>query len=295
MAKFLTASGTSHHLEQLIINATNELVLVTPYLQLSPNFIERLRDADHKGIHIILVYRTNKLNQNEWYLLNELQNIDIFSCENLHAKCYKSDDALIISSMNLYQYSQENNREMSILIKEKTDGEVYQDANREIQSIINSSSSEKSSERMEKDPKPNEDSPIDQIQIDPEYSNMGNFHIPYLYELLSQSYSNVEFEIIEGANSTKLITAENFPSEGIDIEIEDRIFFHFNDQHQRAIWYKKKPLLFDQIPEAKIYVDSNTIKLYWRERTNTVVSEQNLPIKADAYLEIISKVAEILN
>ncbi|GEM_PF-2617278 len=296
MAQFLTTSGTSHYLEKLILNATSQLVLVTPFLQLSQNFIERLRDADDKGIHIILIYGKDRLNQKEWRILNELRNIDIFFCENLHAKCYQNDDSLIISSMNLYQFSQQNNREMSILIDKENDNEVYEDASEEIQSIINSSILDKSSGKMSEIPNHAAGNGSNaQVQVDPKFNDTDNFHLPLLFELLKKKYTNTEFEMKENAADTDLIAAKNFPLQGIDMEVEDRIFFHFDDQHQETIWYKKKPLLSEHIQEAKIYVNSNDIKIYWRQRTSTAVSEQNLPIKADAYLNIISKATEILS
>ena len=295
MAKFLTTSGTSYYLEQLILNASTELVLVTPYLQLSPNFIERLRDADIKGIHIILVYRTNKLNNYEWKLLNELENIDIFSCDNLHAKCYQNDDSLIISSMNLYQYSQENNREMSILIDREEDKQIYEDASDEIQSIINSSIIEKASGKMEGTSSDRDDELDTKIQVDPEYGEINNFHLPLLYELLRNKYSNIEFHLINDIANTDKIEAKNFPLAGIDLTVEDRIFFHFDEQHQNTMWYDKKDHFYDRISEAKIYVERDRLKFYWVDRMNTSVSAQNLPIKANAYFAIINKVANILN
>jgi hypothetical protein len=125
---------------------------------------------------------------------------------------------------------------------------------------------------------------------------MQNFHIPKLHELLEQTYPEVSFSIEKDSlSATDQIKAKNFPLEGIDLEIDDRILFHFDEQHQTTIWYDKKSQFYDDISEAKIYVESNRLKLYWRERTNTIVSGQNLPIKANAYFDIVSKVANILN
>lgn len=295
MAKFLTASGTSYYLEQLIGNASNQIVLITPYLQLSPNFIERLRDADIKGIHIVLIYRTNKLNNYEWNLLNELENIDILSCDNLHAKCYQNDDSLIISSMNLYQYSQENNREMSVLIDKEEDKQIYEDASDEIQSIINSSIIDKTSGRVEGTSCDRDDELDTKVQVDLEYGDIHNFHLPLLYNLLTEKYSDIEFHLINDIANTDKIEAKNFPLAGIDLTVEDRIFFYFDEQHQNTMWYDKKDHFYERIPEAKIYVERDSLKFYWVDRMGTSVSAQNLPIKANAYFDIINKVANILN
>jgi hypothetical protein len=38
MAEFLITSGTSHHIENIIMDAKKKLFLVSPYLQLSKTF-----------------------------------------------------------------------------------------------------------------------------------------------------------------------------------------------------------------------------------------------------------------
>lgn len=72
MADFLTTSGTSHHIENIIIEAKRELILVSPYLQLSKNFFERLKDASARGVNIKIVYGKDELKPNEKTLLQNL-------------------------------------------------------------------------------------------------------------------------------------------------------------------------------------------------------------------------------
>ena len=48
MAEFLTTKGISFHIEHIIRNAKNRLILISPYLQLSKNFFERLQGADRR-------------------------------------------------------------------------------------------------------------------------------------------------------------------------------------------------------------------------------------------------------
>ena len=64
MAEFLTTQGTSYHIENIIKNAKNKLVLISPYLKLSKTFFERLKDADRRGVKITLVYGKKDLNSN---------------------------------------------------------------------------------------------------------------------------------------------------------------------------------------------------------------------------------------
>ena len=46
---------------------------------------------------------------------------------NLHAKCYLSEDAAIIASMNLYEFSERNNEEMGIYVSRSQEPALYQE------------------------------------------------------------------------------------------------------------------------------------------------------------------------
>jgi hypothetical protein len=51
------------------------------------------------------------------FLQQKLKHAQIFECKNLHAKCYLNENTAIITSMNLYQFSQEQSLEMGIKIE----------------------------------------------------------------------------------------------------------------------------------------------------------------------------------
>jgi hypothetical protein len=137
MPQFLTTAGTSHIIEDIIIKAKSELVLITPYLKLSRILFERLTDANHRGVRIQLVYGKSELQPSERRQLNALTNIELLFLGNLHAKCYFNESTLIVSSMNLYEFSEKNNREMGIVLTRREDGECFADALAEAHSIIN--------------------------------------------------------------------------------------------------------------------------------------------------------------
>lgn len=139
MAKFLTTSGVSHHIEEIIIRSYQRLVLVSPYLQLSKTFYERLKDASNRDVRITIIFGKDDLNDNEKDMLAELENVRIFYFKNLHAKCYFNDNTMVITSMNMYEFSEKNNREMGILIDRVEDDDLYQNALLEIDSIFHSS------------------------------------------------------------------------------------------------------------------------------------------------------------
>jgi hypothetical protein len=57
-------------------------------------------------------------------------------CKNLHAKCYLNEELCIITSLNLYEFSQVNNNEMGVLIRRADDPALYKEAYEEAQRII---------------------------------------------------------------------------------------------------------------------------------------------------------------
>lgn len=138
MAKFLTTAWVSSHIEDIIKRAKKTVVLVSPYLQFSQNFYQRLKDAESHKVDITIIYGKSELNAKESELLSNLKKLNLFYSENLHAKCYFNESEMVITSMNMYEYSEKNNREMGVFISKQEDPEIFEDASRETLSILNS-------------------------------------------------------------------------------------------------------------------------------------------------------------
>lgn len=136
MSEFLTTHAAASHIENIIMTARAKLVLVSPYFQLSKPLFERLRDADGRGVKIVIVYRKDRLKMTEKGQLAALKNLTLHFCENLHAKCYFNKDRMVLTSMNMYEFSEKNNREMGVLIKKAEDESVFTAAIEEVRSII---------------------------------------------------------------------------------------------------------------------------------------------------------------
>lgn len=136
MAKFLNTSGTNFFLEELIKNAKERLILISPYLRLNDRIKELLEDKDRLKIDIRIVYGKSDLHPDEIKWMQRLDYVRLSFCKNLHAKCYLNESECIISSLNLYEFSQVNNNEMGILVRKYEDDEVFKDAYEEAQRII---------------------------------------------------------------------------------------------------------------------------------------------------------------
>ncbi|KAF0188445.1 MAG: hypothetical protein FD168_1807 [Desulfobulbaceae bacterium] len=136
MAKFLNTSATNYFLEELIKNATDRLILISPFLKLNDRMKELLADKNRLKIDVRIVYGKSELQPEEINWIKELTFIRTSFCRNLHAKCYLNEELCIITSLNLYEFSQVNNNEMGVLIRRSEDPDLYKDAYEEAQRII---------------------------------------------------------------------------------------------------------------------------------------------------------------
>ncbi|MCQ8106057.1 phospholipase D family protein [Methylomonas sp. SURF-2] len=136
MAKFLNTSATNYFLEELIKEAKDRLILISPFLKLNDRMKELLADKNRLKIDVRIVYGKSELQPEEINWLKELTYIRTSFCKNLHAKCYLNEELCIITSLNLYEFSQVNNNEMGVLIRRSDDAELYKDAYEEAQRII---------------------------------------------------------------------------------------------------------------------------------------------------------------
>ncbi|MBR0567309.1 phospholipase D family protein [Azoarcus sp. L1K30] len=158
MAKFLNTSATNYFLEELIKNATDRLILISPFLKLNDRMKELLADKNRLKIDVRIVYGKSELQPEEINWLKEQTYIRTSFCKNLHAKCYMNEELAIITSLNLYEFSQVNNNEMGVLMRRADDAELYRETYEEAQRIIRISDEVRISlERVSADPQTEDD------------------------------------------------------------------------------------------------------------------------------------------
>lgn len=137
MAKFLETQAISSELLKIIKDAKEKIILVSPYLKVNPQIQERLKTKGKMGTlsEIVIIYGKRELEKSEIEWINEIQDLKVIEKSNLHAKCYLNEEKAIICSMNLYDYSMQNNIEMGFLITKKEDEEAYIELIEEINNI----------------------------------------------------------------------------------------------------------------------------------------------------------------
>jgi phosphatidylserine/phosphatidylglycerophosphate/cardiolipin synthase-like enzyme len=156
MAKFLNTRKAVSEIEDLIRDADQRLILISPYLKLSKDFKELLTYRNSKDKVTTVIFGKQELNPNEMKFLQGLRFIILKYNQDLHAKCYLNDNKMIITSLNLYEFSMNNNKEMGVLIdlNDESDKELFEDAFKEIDFI------DETSERFEFTSIPEEKKPV---------------------------------------------------------------------------------------------------------------------------------------
>ncbi|MEI9943988.1 MAG: phospholipase D family protein [Chitinophagaceae bacterium] len=123
MAKFITGNELNHEIGKLFESAEKQLLLISPYMKLHHRFESTLlRKRNNDKLEITVVFGKNEDNPaksiraEDVEFFKQFPNIEIRYEKRLHAKYFANEFSAIITSMNLYDYSQDNNIESGILM-----------------------------------------------------------------------------------------------------------------------------------------------------------------------------------
>ena len=140
MAKFLRHRSITTEIEEIFWKAKEFIVVVSPYLKVPDDLQSRFKTTAAKLEEVIVIYgKEEELHEKTRAFLNELPKTDVLYCKNLHAKCYLNEQSAVITSLNLYDFSINNNIEMGILISKAQDPEIYEDIENEVRHIVEQS------------------------------------------------------------------------------------------------------------------------------------------------------------
>lgn len=112
MARPIGAKDSAIGLSEIIDTAKSTIVLVSPYVQLSYSHKRKLSEASEQGKRILLVCRKEDLYPNQLEELQRIRNLKLLDHANVHAKCYFNESKLLITSLNFYNHSIQNNVEL---------------------------------------------------------------------------------------------------------------------------------------------------------------------------------------
>jgi len=129
--QFITTQGINYYLDELIKHAKQKIILITPYIKLNPRLQELLQEKKQEGVEIIFICKGD----------NRQEELAAYSTSvrvktNLHAKCYFSEKEVVITSLNLYTFSQINNVEMGVYIKNDGANLLYTEVTNEVERLM---------------------------------------------------------------------------------------------------------------------------------------------------------------
>ena len=117
----------NERLDEIIRNATERLMLVSPYIRLHHRTVDALKLLKQTPeIRLTVCFGKaegqyeKSFHTDALVLLKEMPNIRIVYEERLHAKFYANDNASLFTSMNLYDYSVDNNIEVGVFAADES-------------------------------------------------------------------------------------------------------------------------------------------------------------------------------
>lgn len=120
---FVTTAEIGYYLERMFKDAEKSITIISPYIKLSQRIRSILIEKNKDNIDIKIVH-------NKDFDLNNIK-ATTFKRENLHAKCFLTEKAALIGSMNLYDYSQVNNDEMGVFLTKEENSDLYANIEKE--------------------------------------------------------------------------------------------------------------------------------------------------------------------
>lgn len=141
MVEILSTAGCSSEIEKLIKNAKDKLYLISPFMNINDQIKSHLVQLDNRvsTITIKVVGKTDEVKVDEIAFLQTLKSAQILCVNHLHAKCYMNEDVAVITSLNLYEFSQQNNVELGVKIDRIKEPEIYAEVYKEVSNIISQS------------------------------------------------------------------------------------------------------------------------------------------------------------
>ena len=128
----ITDDGVASCMLDILRNAKKDVGLVSPYLNLWGHLQDQIAAAIDRGVEVgILIrepddgyFKPKEEEQIEWLL--EI-GVDVLTLEYLHAKIYFNEKDLVVSSMNLTEFSTKNARDIAIVIHDEEDQRPIRD------------------------------------------------------------------------------------------------------------------------------------------------------------------------
>lgn len=145
MIRILSTDGLASQIRDIISQAKDKVILISPFLDEKSDIFDYLDDLRKKSYDVPIFVITRCPEQSHFSKQSHKNAIKRFSsirkcfvhyCPDLHTKCYFNEYDMVITSLNMLPSSEENNFELGVHInKYDLDGKPYSDALLEINKI----------------------------------------------------------------------------------------------------------------------------------------------------------------
>ncbi|BDS11492.1 phospholipase D family protein [Aureispira anguillae] len=144
--EFVAEDSLNSAIIGIIKEARSFITLIAPYIKLH----ERIKDAlllklKVPALSLVVVFGKNEqdksksLSTSDKTFLNKFPKLSLYYKNRLHAKCYFNEKEVLLTSMNLYDYSQNNNIEFGVLIKKEINPSLYDEVITYFKDVIENS------------------------------------------------------------------------------------------------------------------------------------------------------------
>jgi phosphatidylserine/phosphatidylglycerophosphate/cardiolipin synthase-like enzyme len=120
--RLLNTTELNLEIENMFREETHFILILSPYLDLNKKIQAILANSSAK---IIILYREIKDDNKNQAKIKKIEDfeafmpkVQFFCIPNFHSKIYITSGKLIITSLNLYEFSQINNFELGVVLKE---------------------------------------------------------------------------------------------------------------------------------------------------------------------------------
>ena len=95
--------------------------LISPYWQMNANLRSAIKDAVTDGVRVKCIMRANEKLTGEDIEFFRNNRVEIRGLPHLHAKLYLNDSEALVTSLNLYNYSDKESIELGVIVSGKSE------------------------------------------------------------------------------------------------------------------------------------------------------------------------------
>jgi hypothetical protein len=99
--QFLTSTSTVRLIERIVIEAEDDLVLVSPSPRISKSLMDQMASAGKRGVSITLMVDDILADEGDIERIVENSGAHIVRCTDLNGHCYANEQMMVVTSMAL--------------------------------------------------------------------------------------------------------------------------------------------------------------------------------------------------